>query len=171
MVKDGVLSITDEGHVYRHKMISHGKLIDCRNTRRIDVAGNKGYRRIHVQINGKVRNVSVHRLIWTIANGPIPDGLQINHKNGIKDDNRLDNLELVTPSENIRHALDVLDCDRPWKHATDWRPGRPKLTTKQRQEIREQRANGALLREIAADFGISTTHTHRIVSSREGPGE
>jgi transcriptional regulator CtsR len=46
----------------------------------------------------------VHRIIWESVYGPIPEGMQINHINGVKDDNRIANLELVTPSENTKHA-------------------------------------------------------------------
>lgn len=46
-----------------------------------------------------------HRLVWETFNGEIPKGLAINHKNGIKTDNRLVNLELVTYSENMIHAF------------------------------------------------------------------
>ncbi|HHA2946403.1 TPA: HNH endonuclease signature motif containing protein [Stenotrophomonas maltophilia] len=53
--------------------------------------------------NGR-RRVLAHRVVWEAAVGPIPLGLQVNHKNGVKTDNRLCNLELVTPSENLRHA-------------------------------------------------------------------
>jgi hypothetical protein len=48
---------------------------------------------------------TAHRMVWEAVNGPIPDGMQINHKNGNKQDNRICNLEVVTPSENTRHAF------------------------------------------------------------------
>lgn len=59
------------------------------------------------------RAVLVHRAVWEAFNGPIPDHLVINHKGARPDhpdgnrgrsDNRLENLELVTRSENSQHA-------------------------------------------------------------------
>jgi len=50
----------------------------------------------------------IHRLVWETFIGPIPKGMWINHKNGVKDDNRLENLELATPSESHNHASKVL---------------------------------------------------------------
>jgi hypothetical protein len=46
----------------------------------------------------------VHRILWESVNGAIPDGLEINHINGVKDDNRISNLEAVTHAENMKHA-------------------------------------------------------------------
>lgn len=46
----------------------------------------------------------VHRVVMLAFVGPCPEGLQVNHKNGDKRDNRLSNLEYVTGSENMRHA-------------------------------------------------------------------
>ena len=42
----------------------------------------------------------VNRLVWEVFNGPIPDGMQVNHINEIKTDNRLENLNLLTNQEN-----------------------------------------------------------------------
>jgi hypothetical protein len=46
-----------------------------------------------------------HRVIWEAVNGLIPAGLEIDHVNGNKADNRIRNLELVTRRENVQRAL------------------------------------------------------------------
>ena len=48
------------------------------------------------------RLVLQHVLIWQTENGPIPDGYFLHHINGITTDNRLANLQLVTPTEHKR---------------------------------------------------------------------
>lgn len=42
----------------------------------------------------------MHRLIWTVVNGEIPDGMEINHIDENKDNNSISNLNLMTPKEN-----------------------------------------------------------------------
>jgi hypothetical protein len=45
-----------------------------------------------------------HRIIWIAGDGEIPAGIQVNHINKLRWDNRRANLELVTFAENIRHG-------------------------------------------------------------------
>lgn len=68
---------------------------------------HNGYLYTDVRIDGRLFNLLVHRLVAT-AFIPKPEGWdetwQVNHKNGVKTDNRVENLEWCTASENIRHA-------------------------------------------------------------------
>ena len=45
-----------------------------------------------------------HRAVWERAYGVIPDGLWIDHINENKSDNRLENLQLVTPAQNKQRS-------------------------------------------------------------------
>src|SRR5687768_2806402 len=66
-------------------------------------AGTKahhGYRA--VMVNGK--KYYVHRIVWEMRNGVIPEGLCIDHIDGDCSNNRLDNLRLVTLSGNQRNS-------------------------------------------------------------------
>lgn len=63
-----------------------------------------GYIHIHLSANGEKRQCRAHRIIWIAANGAIPDGMVIDHINNVKSDNRLSNLQLVTPEENSHKA-------------------------------------------------------------------
>lgn len=58
--------------------------------------------------NEKSERVSkmIHRLVAETFIPDYEDGLQVNHKDGDKFNNKLENLEWVTPSENIRHAIE-----------------------------------------------------------------
>lgn len=65
-----------------------------------------------------------HRVIWAIVHGEWPKE-QIDHINGVREDNRLDNLRAVTPQENNRNTK---RCSRNTSGATgvSWHPGTSK---------------------------------------------
>lgn len=67
-----------------------------------------GYQRITLSLSGNNIRFFVHRLVC-IEFIPNPDNKPcVNHKNGIKCDNNIQNLEWVTYSENERHSYNVL---------------------------------------------------------------
>ena len=66
-----------------------------------------GYYNVVLCLNSVGKNAIVHRLVWTTFNGPIPEGLQINHLNENKSDNRLENLSLCTPKENTNYGTGI----------------------------------------------------------------
>ena len=92
----------------------------------------KGYLQVCIWNNNKAKFVYVHRLV---AQTFIPNPYnkpEVNHKNGIKTDNRLENLEWNTSKENIDHGISsglINNCGI--NH------GRAKLTNEQILQIRE----------------------------------
>ena len=61
---------------------------------------NNGYYQVGLTKQAIKKTYYVHRLVWEAFNGTIPEGLQVNHINEIKTDNRLENLNLMTCKEN-----------------------------------------------------------------------
>lgn len=68
-----------------------------------------GYGYVHLSLESGVKVCLIHRLVAEAFIGSV-DGQQVNHKDGIRMNNVVDNLEIVSCSENIRHAHTL-----PWR--------------------------------------------------------
>lgn len=72
-----------------------------------------GYKIVKLYVEPKSpKSFLVHRLVAAAFIGDIPKGMQINHIDGNKINNNLDNLEIVTQSENMIHSIKVLGSKR-----------------------------------------------------------
>ena len=85
--------------------------------RRAENPTGSGYLQVRVMIGYSRAHALAHRLVWRHFNGPIPAGQTINHKNGNRSDNRPENLELATTSEQALHKIRVLG----WKPELNFR--------------------------------------------------
>lgn len=94
--------ISDHASLIWHKRFS-GKLLSAVNT--------YGYIKIHIRLRGVFHNVSGHRVAFACMTGRWPEDV-IDHKNGIKSDNRWENLRECTRSEN------TLNTPCPSKNST-----------------------------------------------------
>lgn len=65
------------------------------------------YMQIDLVCKGKYTRKRVHRVMWEAFNGPIEGRLEINHKDLDRTNNQLNNLELITHQENLKHAIDA----------------------------------------------------------------
>ena len=117
-------------------------------------ADTKGYLRTAIY-GGKT--VKVHRLVAEafIKN---PRNLpEVNHIDGNKENNRVDNLEWISHSDNVRHAHKIGKYRRPPQ----------KLSDKEVEEIRQRyrpycRTNGT--NALASEYGVSAPYVWRIVT-------
>jgi hypothetical protein len=66
----------------------------------------------------------IHRLVAAAFLGPCPEGKEVDHKNNIRSDNRLENLQYLTHSENLRKCPKKAGCASPfigvYKHKKRW---------------------------------------------------
>lgn len=77
------------------------------------ISHTKLYSHVLLSVNGKHTTIRVHRLVAEAFLPRVEGKPHINHKNGNKNDNRVENLEWVTQAENNLHAFRVLHRTPP----------------------------------------------------------
>ena len=150
---EGLYSVSDEGRVWgikKNRMLRQ----DC---------SSWGYPRVFLRNHEGEKRFSVHRLVMLSFVGPVPDGQEVNHKNGIKNDPRLENLEYVTRSENQLHCNHVIRTRESMKGSAH---GRSKITEKIAIAIRAARDSGQSLASIANKFNVSAPTVSLIATGK-----
>lgn len=112
-----------------------------------------GYLSVRLSRNKKLHHKSLHRLVYRVFKGEIPPGMHIDHMDGIRTNNSIDNLRVVTPAENNTNRLFL-------RRGTEVNTN--KLTEQQVMDIRKSKSNGMSGPELAKQYGVAKSTINRI---------
>jgi len=101
----------------------------------------------------------VHRLVVESFVGHIPEGMVVNHIDGNKANNTVENLEVVTPKENVHHSI---------RTGLRWNPkgeqhAQCKTSEAAVRNVFALRKQGLTIKAIAAETGIPITNVKNII--------
>lgn len=122
-------------------------------------ANADGYMMVGLWRDRKVKTLAVHRMVAAAFVGPRPDGREVNHKDGDKQNNNVANLEYVSHAENMRHAVAAGLHDHyaaSTKGEAHWKA---KLTA---DDVREIRTSTEKRPVLASRFGVCVAMITRI---------
>jgi hypothetical protein len=95
-------SLDDDGRVYSHVSGIYLK----------PVVNRRGYLYVGLRKNGKTTNFFIHRLVMTILKGQvIPENMEVDHEDKNKQNNRPDNLRILSHRDNTLHHHNRLGAD------------------------------------------------------------
>lgn len=105
MVSLGVLSVDEEGRIWRHMIRNKRGSYDKIATRRAESKHPGGYLQVGVKTPAGYTQVYAHRIVKALQTGTLLTNIDVNHLNGRKGANYARNLELATQRENNEHAV------------------------------------------------------------------
>ena len=159
----GIYAITEEGKVWSYPRFKkgHGCLQKIGGYFKKQSLTNKGYWQVDLWKNNKGKKHLIHRLL---AKAFIPNPLnllEVNHKNAIKTDNRLANLEWCSHLQNVRHgfALGLRNT------AVGERASKSKLKEYQVIDIRKRYKFG-FGASLAREYGVDDSVVSEIISRK-----
>ena len=148
LVARGVIAVREDGSIWKLRNLNATPFGE---PRRLETKSKRGYFMVRVNAKSRAFLVAAHRVVWTVLRGPIPDGMDINHIDGDKRNNAIENLEVATRSRNIQHAYDTglrKTSNYPETYAA---------------EATRLRATGLSYSQIGAALGVSGTTAFKAV--------
>ena len=145
---EGLYAVSDEGRVMGMPKKTHfGHIMETKQNHR-------GYEIVYLCKNNSKKSFAVHRLVATAFCENRESKPEVNHKDGVKTNNRASNLEWATRSENEIHAYRVLgkEPNRPW--ADKPRRFARVFTDEQAAAIRRDTRPSRI---VAEEYGVSHT--------------
>lgn len=150
---DGRYSVSSDGQIMSHARNTvmrnrwGAEVIRPRKETILALTKDKyGYLRVKLAKNGKIKLCQVHRLVAEAFIANEMNKPQVNHINGIKTDNNVNNLEWVTNSENQQHSRRVL------KNLVGHKAHNVRLTVEEALKIKELCDAGATNKQISQQF-------------------
>lgn len=129
---------------------------------------SNGYMTVGLSIDNISKTYQVHKLVYLhFINSDIPEGMQINHIDGNKANNRKTNLELTTPSENRKHAFRIGLQLKPFGELNP----QTKLSTESLLSLKAKIKVGLKDKELASTFGLSHKYINDIRNGKRRVNE
>lgn len=120
-----------------------------------------GYIRVNICINNKNKDYYIHRLVAKEFLDNYSEDLVINHKDGNKKNNSVNNLECVTQKENLKHARETgLNNAFGENHYCN------KLTNEDVRAIKILNESGLNGIELSKKFGVARSVISRIINGK-----
>lgn len=115
-----------------------------------------GYFGVRLSREGRLHYKSLHKLVYETFIGIVPDGMQVNHKDGIRNNNVLSNLEVCSSQENS-------SVEKMIFRAKGEQVNTAKLTEQQVMELRKARVDGASTKELMLKYNLNKSSVLRII--------
>lgn len=155
---DGVYSVSNLGRVSskaRIQVYADGRVYNHPHRVLKQSLTSKGYPIVHFYCEGQRKTLSIHRLVAESFIPNIQDKPCVNHIDGVKVNNSVDNLEWMTYAENNAHALDTGLKDQT---PSTYKSKLSKLSREARQDIIDNyksRVPGHTFADFARKYGVS----------------
>lgn len=143
-----------------------GDIFDIKEkkTRKPEIS-KRGYLRVSFYLYGKYKKRFVHRLVLATFN-PVEnmDKLQVNHIDGNKQNNNINNLEWCTNKENLEHAWETGLCSNCICNKSGDEAHHKKLSSEKVKLIKQDLKNGISYRQIGKKYDIAFSTVSQIAN-------